>query len=226
MSPRHLALAGALLIPFAVPAAAQAAPTISSLKPCYVTTGTAASPVGEFVDFTASGFTPNSLVDLAIDDVPVDGATGLQTDPTGSITLAQSIVAPFIAFGTREFSVTLTEQGNPANTVTATARTSALGVSLSPSSAPVSSKIRFKGLGFTENKPVWAHYIYKRKLRKTVKMTGDPGLCGKFRARRRQIPVRNPGTGRWVVQFDQSHSLRPLDQLFVYVQLTIRVSRG
>jgi len=221
MSPRQLALAGALLIPFAVPAAAQAAPVIPPLKPCYVTAQTASGPQSEQFTFTATGFTPNSVVDVSIDD----GLLGsLQADAAGNV-LVENLPAPFIRSGFSDFTVTLTEQGNPANTASATAKTSALGVSVKPREARPSSTIRFKGLGFTQNKGVWAHYLYKGKLRKTVKMASDPGTCGSFTAHRRQIPVSNPGTGRWTIQFDQSKKYRsPANVRSVFVRLVIVVS--
>src|SRR5215217_6960721 len=112
MSPRQLALAGALLIPFAVPAAAQAAPAIPPLKPCYVTALTASGPQSEQFGFTATGFTPNALVDVTVDDEAVGTA---QADATGNVEIPQ-LSAPFVRSGFTDFTVTLTEQGNPAKT--------------------------------------------------------------------------------------------------------------
>jgi hypothetical protein len=221
MSPRILAPLCAL--PFLLaPAAAQAAPTVSELKDCYVTALLTTGPASESVEFTATGFTPNSLVDLTVDDQPVDGGTGLQTDATGSLPV--SVPAPFIEAGFRDFTITLTEQGNPVNAISVTAKTSALGVSVKPRSAPPSNKVRFKGLGFTADKSIWAHYIYKGKVRKTVKMEDDPGTCGRFRARRRQIPVKNPGTGSWIIQFDQSKRYRGTRVPGVFVRMRIVVT--
>jgi hypothetical protein len=227
MSPRIPAVTGALLIALLVPAAADAA-TIAPLKPCYVTAGTAAAPQQEGVAISAAGFTPNSTVGLAIDGQAVAGGEALQTDPAGNLNLpAERVPAPFIAKGSREFSVTLTQTDNPANTVTATARTTALGVSLTPQRAEPSRRIRFKGSGFTGAKPVYAHYVYKNKLRKTVRMAGNPSACGGWSARRPQIPVA-PKVGSWIVQFDQSKKFRdarnpatPPKSVFVLIRINV-----
>jgi hypothetical protein len=204
MSARTPAVTGALLIALLVPASAQAA-TIEPLKPCYVTAGTAAAPQAEGIVIRAAGFTANSTVNLLIDNQPVEGGTNLQADEAGNLNLPSPVPAPFIAKGTREFSVTLTQTDNPAVTVTATARTTALGVSVKPRRARPSKRIRFKGSGFTGDKPVFAHYVFKNKLRKTVRMARKTGTCGAWSAHKRQIPVNEPKPGLWTVQFDQSN---------------------
>jgi hypothetical protein len=227
MSARIAAVTGALSIALLVPAAAEAA-TIAPLKPCYVTANTGAGPQQEGVAIQASGFTPNSTVNLAMDGQPL--ANNLQTDAAGSLMLEpENVPAPFIPEGSREFSVTLTENGNPANTVSATSRTTALGVTLKPRRARPSKRIRFKGSGFTDDKPVYAHYLYKGKERKTVRMARKTGTCGGWRARRPQIPVNDPKTGTWTVQFDQSKRYRdPKDPSSglrgVYVRILISVT--
>ncbi len=133
--------------------------------------------------------------------------------------------APFVTAGSRTFTVTLTEVGNPANTVSTTAKSTALGVTVTPSSARPSQRIRFRGLGFTQDKAIYAHYIHKGKVRKTVRMARQPrGDCGGFRARRRQIPIKNPGLGKWILQFDQSKRfINPAVTPIVYVRLGITI---
>jgi hypothetical protein len=224
MPSRLLAVPGVLLLGALLPASASAA-VIDPLKPCYVTAGTAAQPQAEGVAIVANGFTPNSKVDLTMDGRPVPNGIGLQADPAGILNLTPTPVpAPFIAEGSREFSVTLTEQGNPANTATATARTTALSVSVRPEQAPPSKRIRFKGAGFTDDKGVYAHYLYKGKVRRTVRMARRTGTCGTWRKRARQIPVDEPRTGLWTVQFDQRKRYVKPTQTFAGVYVRLRIS--
>jgi hypothetical protein len=223
MSPRTLAGSGALLVALAAPAAAQAVPTIQPLKPCYVTADTSQGPQSEGVRIVAAGFTPNALVDLSIDGAPYPGGEGLKAGQNGELPI-EPVPAPFVESGSREFTVTLSERGNPANTVSATAKSTALGVTVKPKQAKPSDRIRFKGLGFTRPKAIYAHYLYKGKVRKTVRMARKPRECGGFKARRRQIPVKNPGLGGWTIQFDQSRRFRdPAVTPIVFVRLEIRV---
>jgi hypothetical protein len=230
MSFRTLAASGALLIGLAAPVTAEAATIDPLAKPCYVTAGTAEDPQGEHVFFKARGFTPSSLVDIAIDGEVV--YRGRQTDANGELGVLSPffVDAPFIRRGSRDFTITLTEQGNPANTVTMTSRRTALGVKVKPKRARPSRKIRFKGTGFTKDKPVYAHYVYNGKVRKTVKMSNGQNACGQWRERAQQIPVNDPATGIWTVQFDQLKKYRdPTDEAepfnSVYVQLNIQVTR-
>jgi hypothetical protein len=223
MASRTLPALGVLITALAVPAAAHAAPVIAPLKPCYVTAKTSAGEQSEGMNILASGFTPNSSVDLTIDGQAPAGGTGLQAGAQGELPIA-GFPAPFVPRGSRPFTLTLTEAGNPANTVSTTSRSTALGVKLKPNEARPSDKIRFKGSGFTDPKPIWAHYIYKGKVRKTVRMARKPRACGGFKKRARQIPVRRPRLGLWTIQFDQSKQfVDPATTPIVFVRLAIRI---
>ena len=231
MSARIPAVTGALLIALLVPGSAQAA-AIDPLKPCYVSAQTDAGPQTEGITIRATGFTPNSTVDLSIDGQMVPGGQGLKTDTEGTLELPSSVPAPFIAKGTREFPVTLTETGNPTITATATAKTTALGVAVKPKRARPSQRIRFKGNGFTAAKPVYAHYVFKNKVRKTVRMARKTGTCGGWSARKPQIPVKDPKPGLWTVQFDQSKRFRDgadpnsgLNSVFVRLGISVTLVR-
>jgi hypothetical protein len=225
MASRTLPVVGVLITALAAPAAAHAAPVIAPLKPCYVTAETSAGEQSEGMNILASGFTPNSSVDLTIDGQAPAGGTGLQSGAQGELPIA-GFPAPFVPRGSRPFTLTLTEAGNPANTVSTTSKSTALGVKLKPKEARPSRRIRFKGSGFTEPKPIFAHYVHKGKLRKTVRMARRPrGDCGGFRKRSRQIPVRDPGLGSWIIQFDQSRRFirDPVAEPIVFVRLEILI---
>ena len=73
---------------------------------------------------------------------------------------------------------------------------------------------------------MYAHYVYDGKVRKTVRMSERPNRCGEWSKRARQIPVSDPDTGVWTVQFDQLKKYREPGQNFpsVYVQLQISVT--
>jgi hypothetical protein len=230
MSPRALAASGTLLISMAAPAAAEAVPTIAPLKPCYVTANTPSGPQSEGYFVNASGFTPNSQVTLALDGQPVRGGESLQTDSAGALNVPDGFPAPFVPAGSQSFTITLTEDGNPANVATATAKSTALGVTVRPASARPTQKIRFKGLGFTLDRGVYAHYVRKGKVRKTVRMVRRTGECGKWKARKPQFPFAHPHTGRWIVRFDQTKRYvadpANLDGAFVALRIDVTLRRG
>jgi hypothetical protein len=225
MLSRAYAVAGALLVALAVPASAQAVPTIEPLKPCYVTAGTAKKPQGEPVMINAQGFTANSKVDLTVNGAPLKGSTGLQVGETGLLTLPP-FPAPFVRQGPEDFTVTLAERDNAVNTVTATAKSTRLGVRIRPRSARPSERIRFEGSGFTGEQPVYAHYTRNGRQVARVRMVRRTGECGAWSARRQQFPMEEPTPGTWVVQFDQSKKYRDgrrgkLDSVYVRVRFSV-----
>ena len=242
---RPAAACGALLVALAVPAAAEAATFTAPLAPCYVTAGTATNRQAEGFPVAASGFTINSLVNLTIDGGPVIGPDGkpltnpttgalagdnLQVNDQGVLALPALVPAPWIKAGQRDFTVTLTQQNNPANVATAVSKVTALDVNVDPSVAAPSEKVRFSGRGFTANAPVYAHYVHGGKLKKTVRMSGAPGVCGTWSAKRKQIPVHRAKTGRWIVQFDQAKKYRNgtkggVNGVYVRLSIDVRLKR-
>jgi len=205
MPARTLSVAGGLLLALLAPAGAQAAPILEPLKPCYVTAGEANDPAtqeGEPVVLRAAGFTPLARATLTIDGQTVED--DLQVDDQGRLVLPE-FPAPFARRGTtRQSAVALIENGNPANAVSTTLTSAGLEVSVKPKVARPTQRIRFNGLGFTADKPVYAHYTFRGKQKARVRMSRGTGDCGAWSARRSQFPMRTPRLGRWIVQFDQS----------------------
>jgi hypothetical protein len=219
---RLIAVTSALLLAPAAPAAA--APVLDPLKACYQSLGEAEAQ-RETVQLRAHGFTPLATVDALIDGQPA--LTGGLVDAFGDV--AASVKVPYQADGERTFVVTLTERGNPANTVTATALVSDLTVALRPKQARSSRRVRFRGRGFTGAGAVYGHYLYvapddTRRHRRTVRLGRPQEACGVFSARRRQIPIKRPRTGLWILQVDQQRDYDPQPDS-ARVEVEIRVTR-
>jgi hypothetical protein len=197
-------LVGAALAALALlPATAQAA-ALAPLKPCYISVtnppGSNPPTIQEGLDLAGSGFTPNALVDV---DLTGAKRLTLQANAAGNLP-PQVLNSPYQAKGQGTFTLTAAERGNPANVVSAPSRTTALTLSLKPKRAKPSKRIRFKGAGFTAQKAVWAHYLYKGKVRKTVRLVKRiKNPCGTFSVKRKQIPIKRPKLGVWRLQVDQ-----------------------
>jgi hypothetical protein len=204
------------LLAFAAPASA--APKMAPLHPCYASDGQAPEQ-REPVSVLASGFTPAAHVALYIDgQFQFSG----RADISGAA--AAKVPAPFQGIGQRPFTLTLQEQENTANVVTATSLVTNLSVTLRPKRARPSRKVRFSGRGFTNDAPVWGHYLFRGKVRKTVRLARRPAQpCGIFHAKRRQIPVHDPAVGVWTLQVDQQRTYSPQPASNVQLVL-IRVS--
>lgn len=214
-------LAGVGVALLATPAAASAAPSIEPLKPCYVAVD---ERVREPVEIHGHAFFPGSIVDVFVDEV--DQQDPAQPPPTVNALgeLEGSVLAPAIVSGQRSFTLRLTERRQAGETVTAVSKVTALSVTQSPQQPrTTSSRVRFRGRGFTApTLPVYAHYVYRDKLRKTV-LIGKPfGDCGQFSVRRRQFPFARPHTGTWWVQFDQVQAYNPNAPLYTRLKISVR----
>jgi hypothetical protein len=212
---RSIPVAAALAAFSAAPA--EAVPALQPLKPCYVA---ATEEQREPVAVHGSGFTP-----LVTADILVDGA--VQTTPTTTFDgkLDGEVPAPFVEEGERTFTLTVTETLAQQNTATQTSTVTRLAVEQTPAEASTRRRVRFRGRGFTDlTRPVYAHYVFGGRSRKTVRIGMPAGDCGLFSVRRRQFPFKkNPRVGMWTIQFDQEATYNP--QAAIRVPLSVRVRR-
>src|SRR4051812_15908647 len=160
-SVRTTFVTAAVLFAFAAPAQAQVA--MDPLKPCYVSDGDLPTQ-RETIHVHATGFTPDADLTLAIDGAAVDHG---RSDAVGAVTAL--IPAPFQGQGQRTFTLTVSEDLNGEHFATATQRVTNLGVTMKPRKARPSRRIRFTGRGFTAAAPVFGHYVFGGKVRRTVR---------------------------------------------------------
>ena len=199
---RVLAATVVLLAALAAPARAEV--VMDPLKQCYVSDGVLATQ-RETIDVHAVGFSPLAVLTLQIDGATVD--TGI-SDAFGETTAHEP--APFQGRSERSFTLAVFENLNHNNAALATSRVTNLAVSLRPRRARPSRRVRIKGRGFTADAPVFGHYVFGGKVRKTVRFVDRPVLpCGVFDTRGRQIPVRKPRIGVWTLQVDQQRRYSP-----------------
>ena len=195
---------------------------MDDLRPCYVAAGEASNE-RERIHVHAVDFTPAAHVDLRFDGQHY--ASG-QADING--TVVADVPAPPQQLGQRPFTLTLQELENPANFVTKTSLVTHLAVTLRPKRARPSRKVRFSGRGFTLDKPVYGHYVFGGKVRKTIRLRKAPKQpCGILHARRRQIPIRHPAVGEWLLQVDQQRRYSPHPEsnmvpIFIRVRQTFK----
>jgi hypothetical protein len=207
-------LLAAAALALAVGAAPAAAATLEPLKRCYVSTGPAPDEL-ENVMVRGTGFAPESVVEVLVDGVP----SGLA--PTGSIGEFSRVVdPPYQPRGERAFTI---EARDGTNSATTQSRVTNLAVTMKPRKAAPDRRVRFRGRGFTQPAPVFAHYLHGGREQRTVRFAPRPsGSCGTFDVRRRQIPVDDARTGRWILQVDQKRDYAPEpDPVWVRLPITV-----
>jgi hypothetical protein len=214
MAVRIVAVTALLLAVAAAPARAAA---LDPLELCYVSTGPEPEK-REKVTVRGTDFLPSTTVDVLIDGTSVYRPS---TDAVGDFTVL--VDAPYQPRGERPFTL---EVRDGVNWLAAQSRVTNLAVTVRPREAPPSRRVRFRGRGFMQTGPVYAHYLYGGKLQKTVRLAaGSNAPCGTFSVKRRQIPVENARTGSWTVQIDQKKAYGPQPDP-VWVRLPIQVSES
>jgi hypothetical protein len=199
----------------AAPASAQVKLTLP-LEPCYVV---AQESQRQAITIAASGFTPFNNVTVLLDEI---FQTSTQVLLGGNI--EGTVPAPFVDRGTRPFTLRLFEAEKPDNAVVASSLVTRISVDQTPRSASTGQRVRFRGRGFmAAGAPVYAHYVFAGKVRRSVRLSTPTGPCGGFSVRRKQFPFKSPQVGKWTIQFDQHPQYDP--KAAVRVPITIRVAR-
>jgi hypothetical protein len=220
MRSRSTAVATALALLAAVPAAASAAQIQTDLD-CYQ------DGVGT-VAVSGNGFEPNQPYQVTLDGRPLPTNGNDTTDAAGGI--SGSFPAPELD-KTRVHTYTLgIVQG--ANASTTQFSVTRFDADFTPGSGnPKTLRVRFKidGFGLMSADPVvYLHYVRPSgKLKRTVRLGKSHGVCGQIKqtSRRKLFPF-HAERGKWRLQFDTHKRYRKGKKsstfLFFPIDVTIR----
>jgi hypothetical protein len=188
---RRTLLLGAVLTALtAVPAAA--APSIAVDAACYFG--------GRPVAITGTGFTPGGNVFLGGGPgISLNGAAG------ASGGFGARVAAPSpngTGPGVTTFQITATDDATGA-TVNVPLRVTNLAVATSGGFSEVTRKRSWSLSGWFQRRgPLYAHYRYKGRTVRTVRLGTPRPPCGTLSLRRPLIPVKRAKAGTWKVQVD------------------------
>ncbi|MEA2129754.1 MAG: hypothetical protein QOJ85_2645 [Solirubrobacteraceae bacterium] len=189
-------------------AAPAAAATIQTL-PCNVDTRVVGAKT---VPLIGSGFTPNGLVTIqtasAVAPTPTF-LTSAQADAAGNIKTTASPPL-FNKFDTQEqaFGLAATDQTNPAIVATTQFQQVRLGYVTNPSTGRPTRRATHIVRGFPVGQPVWLHYRFGGKTRRSVSLGTAQAPCGKAQRRMALLPTRSR-RGKWTVYVDQVRRYSP-----------------
>jgi hypothetical protein len=194
-------------------------PALNPLKLCYVSVESEPNMfTTENVMVSGYGFRPGASVDIVVDGVVARNAL---VDSNGELH-QHPVSAPVQHEGQRRFNVKVRDTDDRGWVAERRALVSALAVKVRPRRARPDQRVQFVGRGFTDRGAIFAHYLRRGKLIKTIRLkTAPSGKCGTFKAHRRQFPFR-PRQGTYLVQIDQHRRLTDDGPL---VKLTIDVRR-
>lgn len=213
MKPRVALVPTLIALALTVPAAAQAAPSLTADRSCY-------GP-GEPIQLTGAGFTASGPVALSADGQQLGVGTA---SPAGGFVYTEP--APVVDGKQRTRTYTATDQTNIALTASAPVLVSALNVNVTPKQGNPGRKRRIKARGFTRGKTLWAH-IKRGKKKRNVKIGKLKGACGVLSVKKRLFASDAP-TGLYEVRFDTkrkySTTARPQVSFLVSVYRTFRAA--
>jgi hypothetical protein len=189
-------------------AAPAAAATIQTL-PCNVDTRVSGAKT---VPLVGTGFTPGGFVTIQTTSAAAPTPTffaSAQADAAGNFATAAS-PALFNKFDTQEqsFNVLATDQTNPAIVATAQFEQVRLGYVTNPSTGRPTRRATHIVRGFPVGQPVWLHYRFGGKTRRSVSLGAAQAPCGKAQRRMALLPTRSR-RGKWTVYVDQVRRYSP-----------------
>lgn len=201
---RRAALAVLPVVAVAAAATPAQAATITTV-PCfpYVRGADTKLPI------VATGFTPGSFVRVYMSPAnkPPAIATSTNADAAGAFGL-QAFPPSFAPFNRnlQTFNLIGEDRTNPAAPIVgaSTFQMARFGLTSSPSSPKrPKQKVKYTARGFTAGKPVYIHFRFGGKTRKTVKLGVAKGPCGIVSRRMSAVPTK-VRYGDWRTYTNQS----------------------
>jgi hypothetical protein len=205
VSRRFLAVSSAAAIAAAGDAAAaSAAPTIATKIPCVANLGIGGALT---LPVIGSGWSPNGVVALSTSTTsrpaPKELAS-VRADANGNIS---SRVDPpaFRSASTvdQTFTLNAVDTANPANLATSTFRQVRFGFDTQPSTGRPSRRVTYTARGFLPGKAVYAHFRFRGKTRRDVRVGVARQPCGIVSKKMRLLPTKTR-FGTWTVYMDQA----------------------
>jgi hypothetical protein len=186
-----LAVGLALALPsVAAASTVQFSPPVSCVQP------------GKEYPLAGTGFTPNRVVSLAGDgvgqtfDTSESGAFG-PSDVTALRTGDYDSLTP------KTVNVTVTDL-DPARNTSFSFTEASFGSNLPVNGKP-NKVVTWEFAGFLDNAPIYGHYLFERKEKKTVRFGSGQGPCGTLTKRAVRFPIKRPKNfGTWEIRVDSN----------------------
>ena len=201
-----LALAG-------LPAATASAATLSTDKRCYRTK--------ENMTISGAGYTPNGNVPFTLNAQPFGALTA---DANGAI--GSTVASPTPAKDPTKvlsFTLTATDQTNPALTATTKFQVVHTNVTIKPALVTPGT-VTFSALGFTSGDKLYIHYLLNGKHLVTKKLGKLHQPCATLKKQARMFLFRPVKPGNYKLVFDTSKTysakFRPSFSVQAYVRTT------
>lgn len=152
-----------------------------------------------------SGFTPGDSIRLSAGDA---GGTATASSTGTFDVLIPGPTLDTIGPGAQRFTMTAQDETTGAGSASTTFSVANLAFSTNPDVANPSKVVHFSFSGFKTGASVYAHYLRGRKVVATQRFGRATGICGLLKAKAHLFPPRNPASGTYKVQIDDSRKYR------------------
>lgn len=224
LAPRSLlAASGAATLVAIIGLASPArAATIASTVPCVASLGIGVAPT---LRLAGTGFTPNAPVSIRTSSPSKPASKALTTVSANGLGAFTTAVDPpaFNTGNTLDQSVNLiaVDTVNPANTAESSYRQVRFGFDARPSTGRPDRRVTYTARGFLpDGGPVYAHFRFRGKTRRNVRIGLPRAPCGITSRRMRLLPTKTQ-FGTWTIYMDQSPVYRRDTSLQAQGSLTI-----
>jgi hypothetical protein len=186
-----LAVGLALALPsVAAAGTVQLSPPASCLRP------------GLEYQLSGSGFTPDKSISFSGEGI----GFSIETDGTGAWAPSTSNdfrVPEYDSLTPKTVTLSVTDPGDPALNTTFSYATVAFGSNLPVKGKP-NQFVTWQFAGFI-NAPIYGHYLYNRKEKRTVAFGAGEGPCGTLSKRAMRFPIKKPKNfGTWEIRIDSN----------------------
>ena len=183
-------------------AAAAGTPAVAVAPKCVVN---AHPTMGSLMAVAGSGFTPGDSIELTAGDATQTATAG--STGTFSVLMHAPTLAT-IGAGSKRFTITARDQTSGTGSASTTFSVANLAFSTSPSVAKPSKIVHFSFSGFKPGAFIYGHYLRRGKVVTMQRFGRASGICGLLKAKAHLFPLRNPASGTYKVQIDDSRKYR------------------
>jgi hypothetical protein len=182
--------------------AALALPSVAAAGTVQFTPPVPCLQAGKSYAITGTGFSPFRTVSFSGDGVTTSYEAGedgsFSTDAGGGLGVSE-----YDSFTPKTVNVTVTDL-NPALSTSISFEVVKFGSNLPVKGKP-SKVVTWEFAGFLNSAPIYAHYLYERKEKKTVRFGTGQGPCGTLSKRAVRFPIKKPKNfGTWEVRIDSN----------------------
>jgi hypothetical protein len=158
---------------------------------------------GKSYPLAGSGYTPERAMTVAYEGLTTtfypNSSGALPGNDESAITMPE-----YDSYTPKTLTFVATDNINPANTASVSVPTVKFGSNLPVKGKP-NKVVTWEFAGFLNSAPIYGHYLYERKEKKTVRFGSGEGPCGTLSKRAVRFPIKKPKNfGTWEIRIDSN----------------------